>query len=290
MDKVKEIRQKIQHLKELPPLPAMAEKILSLSDETDIKELAETIEKDPCLSARILGLANAAYFGWPGGVRTIYDAIYKVLGLKIVRSIAIGLILGGLFKAEKCPRFSSDRYWFTSVATAMMAQSLYLHMTADLRRDLRDIYMDGLLHKLGLPVLVHLFPQEMNGIFSADDSNGEYSLNVKCREVIGINPCEAGAWLARRWHLPKDIVCVIENSGDFSYKKDFWAIVQLVGYCSRQAELLFKGDEMLNGLDQLNALGIDAAVLEKENQTVFCKIKGISEMALLLSGSESNNG
>jgi len=290
MDNVNKIRQRIQALKELPPLPAMAQKILSLSDETDIKELAETIEKDPCLSARILGLANAAYFGWPGGVRTIYDAIYKVLGLKIVRSIAIGLILGGLFKAEKCPRFSSDRYWFTSVATAMMAQSLYMHLTADLRGDLRDIYMDGLLHKLGLPVLVHLFPQEMNGIFSAGDSHGEYSINVKCRDVIGINPCLAGAWLARRWHLPEDIVCVIENSGDFSYKKDFWAIVQLVGYCSRQAELLFKGDEMLNGSDQLDALGIDAAVLEKENQTVFCKIKGISEMALLLSGSESGNG
>jgi len=290
MEKVKNIRQKIQHLKELPPLPAMAQKILSLSDDGDIRALAETIEKDPCLSARILGLANAAYFGWPGGVRTIYDAIYKVLGLKIVRSIAIGLILGGLFKAEKCPRFSSERYWFTSVATAMMAQSLYLHLAIDLRSDLRDIYLDGLLHKLGLPVLVHLFPQEMHGIFSAGDGNGESSLNAKCRDVLGINPCQAGAWLARRWHLPEDIVCVIENSGDFGYKKEFWAIVQLVGYCSRQAELLFRGDEVLNGSDQLDALGIGAAVLEKEKQAVFCKMKGISEMALSLSASGTGNG
>ena len=290
MEDVKEIRQRIQHLKELPPLPIMAQKILSLTDDADIKELAETIEKDPCLSARILGLANAAYFGWPGGVRTIYDAIYKVLGLKIVRSIAIGLILGGLFRAEKCTRFSVDRYWFTSVATAMMAQSLFTHMPADLRRNLGDIYLDGLLHKLGLPVLVHLFPEEMNRAFSRGDGHGEHSLNVKCRNVLGIDPCRAGGWLARRWHLPEDIVCVIENCGDYSYRKDYWAIVQLVGYCSRQAESLFKKDELLDERELLDTIGIGAVALESEKRKLFDKIEGISEMALLLSGNGSGNG
>ncbi len=73
---ITEVRHKVLKLKGVPPMPVTAQKILSIIDNADISELAGVIEQDPCLAARLIGLANSAYFGWPGGVHTISDAIY----------------------------------------------------------------------------------------------------------------------------------------------------------------------------------------------------------------------
>jgi HD-like signal output (HDOD) protein len=285
---IKEIRQRIRLLQELPPLPVMAQKILSLSNEdADIQELADTIEKDPCLSARLLGLANAAYFGWPGGVRTMYDAIYKVLGLKMVKSLAIGLILGGTFRADRCRNFSIDRYWFTAVATAIMTQNFLPHVSPEFRNNLDNIYLDGLLHNLGLPVLVHLFPQEMEEVFSMAIACSDRPINECAREVLAIDTCQAGGWLARKWHLPEDIICVIDHHSNSGYRKDFWPIVLLVGYCARNANALFFGTNAGHEPELLALLGISEEAAVRQRRKAITDMEGISEMAALLSEGSS---
>jgi len=291
MTDAKYIRQKIQLLKELPPLPVMAQKILSMSnDEADIQVLADTLEKDPCLSARIIGLANAAYFGWPGGVRTMYDAIYKVLGLKMVKNLAVGLILGGLFRPEKCGTFSVERYWFNAVATAIMAQNLFPHMPPALRLGLDNIYLDGLLHDIGLPALVHLFPEEMDRVFPRRNGQDGRSLGEISRDILGIAPSQAGGLLARKWHLPEDFVCVIEYHDDPGYEGEFWTIAHLVGCCARLAGSFYGnrgfGDE--SGLTE--RLGITEASLEKVKLAAIGNLEGIREMAMLFSKNGSVNG
>ncbi|HKZ18279.1 MAG TPA: HDOD domain-containing protein [Geobacteraceae bacterium] len=288
---IREIRQRIRLLQELPPLPVMAQKILSLSnDDTDIKELADTIEKDPCLSARLLGLANAAYFGWPGGVRTMYDAIYKVLGLKMVKSLAIGLILGGTFRADKCKNFSIQQYWFTAVATALMTQNLLPHISSEFRNNLDNIYLDGLLHNLGLPVLVHLFPLEMEQVFSLAGARSDRPVNECAKEVLAIDTCQAGGWLARKWHLPEDIICVIDHHKNCGYRNDFWPIVLLVGYCARSAKALFFGTRSGQEPEIPALLGICEEAAESQRRKAIRDIEGISEMAALLSGNGPGNG
>jgi HD-like signal output (HDOD) protein len=288
---IKEIRQRIRLLQELPPLPVMAQKILSLSNEdADIQELADTIEKDPCLSARLLGLANAAYFGWPGGVRTMYDAIYKVLGLKMVKSLAIGLILGGTFRADRCKNFSIHQYWFTAVATAILTQNLLPRISSEFRDNLDNVYLDGLLHNLGLPVLVHLFPEEMEEVFSTARACSDRQLGECTREVLSIDICQAGGWLARKWHLPEDIVCVIDHHNNSGYRNGFWPIVLLVGYCARSANSLFFRKPFRHEPELLSLLGISQDLAERQRRKAIDDMEGISEMAALLSGNGSGNG
>jgi HD-like signal output (HDOD) protein len=41
-------------------------------------------------------------------------------------------------------------------------------MSRDHRCEIDNIYMDGLLHNLGFPVLVHLFPNEMDQVLSGE--------------------------------------------------------------------------------------------------------------------------
>ncbi len=291
IDESGKIRRRVQLLKELPPLPAMAQKILSLSnDDTDITELASAIEKDPPLSARIIGLANSAYFGWPGGVRTIYDAVYKVLGIRMVKSLAIGLILGGVFRVGKNMESHLQRYWFTAVATAIISQNLFSHVSAEIKDDIDNIYMDGLLHNLGFPVLAHLFPDKLEQLFSGETRHDMFPSDVQLGELTGIEPGRAGGLLARKWHLPEDIVNVIEHHADPAYRDEYWPIALLVGYCARHAGTMLSGNGSPDYLQIPAVLGIKDAIVEEEKLTLVKKIEGINEMALLLSGNGSGNG
>jgi HD-like signal output (HDOD) protein len=57
------IRLEIQKIKELPPLPVIAQQLLATinDDDTSIDDIAKVIQSDPILTSRILGLANSAF-------------------------------------------------------------------------------------------------------------------------------------------------------------------------------------------------------------------------------------
>ena len=66
-DHVTEIRTKVRSLTDLPPVPAVAQRLLALltDENVEVDDVARTIEMDPGLSARIIGLAGSAYFASP---------------------------------------------------------------------------------------------------------------------------------------------------------------------------------------------------------------------------------
>jgi HD-like signal output (HDOD) protein len=283
-DTVTEARRKILLLKELPPFPMVAQRILRISDDlVDVNELAGIIEQDPCLSARILGFANSAYFGWPGGVRTIRDAVYKVLGLKMLKNLALSLILGGMFRTEKCGNFKVEHYWFTVLTTGIMAQSLLPHISPDLGVEVDNIHLNGLLFNLGLPVLTHVFPREMSTVLAGKNTDPDGTLAERARNALGIDQYTAGGWLARKWHLPRDIVAVIEHHHDRGYRGEHWPIVLLVGYCARLAEGLFTGTAAADDRNVLQVLGMDEATADRERSALERQREVISDIAAIPS-------
>ncbi|MDD2321066.1 MAG: HDOD domain-containing protein [Geobacteraceae bacterium] len=281
-----EVRQRILLLREIPPMPLIAQKILCMSPDADMSELANTIEKAPEIAARLLGMANAAYFGWPGGVRTIYDAIYKVLGIKLVKSFVLGLAFSDVFDVKKCRLFRPDKYWFTAMVAAQLSQSLLPTLDIALREEIDNVHLNGLLHNLGLTVLAHLFPIELSQAFSLPFDDETPSVTDKISTVLGMDHAQAGGWLARKWHLPRDIVCVMEHHKEVDYRGDFWPIVLLVGYAERQAVRLFT-DGALQREPQFEAiLGIGEESLEKMQRTLDGQLEDLHAMATLMATGE----
>lgn len=278
-----EIRQRILLLKEVPALPLIAQRILCMSVDSDVAELADMIEKEPCIAARIIGVANSAYFGWPGGVRTIYDAVYKVLGIKLVKSLAIGIALGGALDVKKCRGFRPEEYWFSAIVTAQLSQAFLPSVIRELRGGLENVHVNGLLHNFGLPVLAYLFPDELSRAFDSPSQENQQSTTERIRAVLGIDQNQAGGWLARKWHLPRDIVCVMEHHKDTGYRGDFWPVVLLVGYCERQAKRFFQRDSMLQEPEIEALLGINEATVEKMGYRIECQIDDIHSMASLIA-------
>jgi HD-like signal output (HDOD) protein len=268
-------------------MPLIAQRILASAPRADIDDLSAIIQQDPALCARLIGLANSAYFGWPGGIHTIRDAIYRVLGLKLVVSLAMGLVLNKALHTDRCRGFRPEQYWFTAIATGIIAQSVYPHIDPSLCKEVENAYLNGLLHNLGVAVLVHLFPDEMTRVFADLDGQPGKSLSTCAKAVLGIDQYMAGGWLARRWHLPEDIITVIDHGEEPGYKGEFWPLVLLVRYCAWQASDLFCGREATMRTDFPQVLGIASAAGEKARNAVAAQIEEIGALALKMSRGDA---
>lgn len=281
-----EVRQKILLQKEIPPLPLIAQRILSLSPDAEVSELAGLIEQSPEIAARLIGTANAAYFGWPGGVRTISDAIYKVLGIKLVKSLVIGLAMGNAFDIAGCRGFKPERYWFTAVVTAQLAQGLFSSLPQPMRCGLENVHMDGLLHNLGIAVLAHLFPGELSRALLRPPADRVPPTTERIRTAVGVDQMQAGGWLARKWHLPRNIVLAMEHHKDLGYRGDCWPVVLLVAYGERRAQQLCASGDMGCEPELEALLGLEEKAVDRMRLKIGGQFEELKAMVDLMAGGE----
>ncbi len=234
-----ETRLEIQKLNELPPLSPVVNQFMRAVQDDDIGlgELAHIIEQDPALLARIIGLANSAYFGSPDRVTSAEDAIIKVLGLNTTKSIALSILLSGPFDASCCPSFNAERYWLSAVFCASLCQRLAPLIRSSDAPSPSEAYLGGMIYNLGLLALVHLYPDRMKGVFAALDENMQSQLLISLElEALGVNHLEVGGWLGRKWHLPEAVVVVMENRLQDNYQGEHRSLVGLVAFAAALAK------------------------------------------------------
>ena len=231
---------RVQDILLLPPLPAVAVQLLRLisREDCDIRELSELIELDPGVAARIVGIANSAYFARPTPVCSVADAITRVLGLNLVRGIAIGIALSKPFDTGACPGFNVEGYWYRAMCSAALAAQLA--PLADLPDTAHGcLYLSGLLHNLGQLVLVHAFPDRMSRVFRSCSGADVVELLALEAQQVAMTETEAGTLIARRWQLPAGVTDVIEFLHDPVRAGASEPLVALIAYCSIAARTLY---------------------------------------------------
>jgi HD-like signal output (HDOD) protein len=228
---------RIRALPDLPPLPAVAQQILGqvTSEQVDIPRLSKTIEQDPALFGRIIGVANSAYFGCPDRIYTVSQAIVRVLGLNMVKSLALGIVLNEPFKQSSCHGFDLKQHWFQSMFTAMLCRWMARYVTKTDRDFSDQVYLAGLLSKLGELVLTHLFPSEMSDVYARQQIENDIDVLDLQAEIIGISSLEASAILAKKWHLPVSLQTLYRHFHASDYQGPHWQLVHLVRLCSHLA-------------------------------------------------------
>lgn len=256
-------RREIQRQKELPTLTPSIQRILAACEDHHVSQtaLAETLGEAPTIAARILGLANSAFFGQRDGVRSLPHAI-TVLGMVMVRSVAAGLTLSGAFDSRRCRGFSAERYWTSAVLTALLAQQLRPLIAAGVRPPPDSVYLGGLLHNIGLLALVHLHPAEMERAFAAYAVAPASTLGTHIRAELEIDHYQAGVWLGSKWHFPRELLLVMEHHYNPAYRGDHWPLVLLEGLAARWANQILDGrDEIAGEQESLAILGLAAPAI-----------------------------
>jgi HD-like signal output (HDOD) protein len=195
---------------ELPPLPEIAERVAKLAGDDSIEaegadanatgalELARLIQRDVALAAQVMRVANSALYARGTAIVTLKQAI-SWLGLREIRRIAFSFaVRGQLFGATQ---FHTEltQLWRESVTTALFAQEL----ARSKRRNVESAYLGGLLHRVGLAVILWRLgravrPQD----FGARDSLAYF--------VAGFEP-QVGSQLARAWQLPPYVAACIRH-------------------------------------------------------------------------------
>ena len=204
-------RYKVQQLKQLPALSITVSRLLSMLSNADLEidDLAKVIEQDPPLTARIIGLANAAYFSPPRPISSVTEAIIRVLGLQMVKTLALSIALCGAFDTSRCPGFRLDEYWFRAFASAQLARNLVMQMNAKQRLDPDEIYLTALLLDIGVLVLVHEFPEAYAKVLAELQKEPAQNVGRLEQDHLGISSLQAGEWLTERWNLPQFVVQAI---------------------------------------------------------------------------------
>ncbi len=197
----------------LPPLPATAQEILAcFGDEfIDAVKVAEVVEGDPGICARLLGLANSAYFGLAEPVNCINEAISRVLGVDTVRSLVLAMAIQKTFSSQDCPAFDLEHFWTHSLLTAECCKRVVAadEQSSDVDRDLA--YSAGLCYNLGLMALVHLSPSRTNTVLtklrngSAQDRLAQYMI-----AEFDTDHRIMTAELTRTWSLPEPMVAAFQ--------------------------------------------------------------------------------
>ncbi len=276
-------KREILNIKHLPPLSATATQLLdTVSDPgVEIDLLAKIIANDPGLSARILGLANAAFFAQANPVNTVKEAIVRVLGINMVKSLAMSIAMCGVFDTSKCKEFDLAQYWTSALGCAALSRQIALKIPASLRPDIDSVYLCGLMRSLGALILAYVSPVEYDAVFKALKSDPLADKRALEEEMVGLSMSQAGEWLASRWHMPTTVVSVIAHNSDRNFSGEHEGEVLIVGAVSNWIMRFQRGEEYLISSDTrlTERLELEAALLDEVEEAFRGKWDEIRSLA-----------
>ncbi|HSV69377.1 MAG TPA: HDOD domain-containing protein [Methylibium sp.] len=189
-------------VRELPPLPAVVmDLIRSMRDESlGAEQLGARIGRDQALAARTLRLANSPFYGVPRKVTCVAEAT-TLLGLRTVRSLALGAGVAGSFSTPACAGFDFAAFWRHSIGAALCAASL----ARALRQDEGLAFTVGLLHDIGCLALASGFGEAYAGVLRHQQAH-DCPVQEAERAVLGTDHAAVGALLAEHWRFAPAVV------------------------------------------------------------------------------------
>lgn len=221
------IKQRLEETLEIPPLPETAQRIIKLrvDPNADIKDLTDIVETDPALAAQVVSWASSPYYAAPGKIKSVHDAIVRVLGFDLVLNLSLGLALGKTLNLPKDHARGFSPYWHQAVYGAATMEALVGAIPPKERPAMGLAYLAGLLHNFGYLILAEVFPPHFASICRYQEANPYSNHCLIERHLIGVTREQLGGWLLRLWNMPEE-VCVglrFQNEAEYSGENQAYA-------------------------------------------------------------------
>ncbi len=231
------IRARLQDTLEIPPLQETARRIIRLraEPEPEMQDLIGIVETDPCLAAQVVSWANSSYYGHRGPVKSIEDAVIRVLGFDLVINLALGLALGKALELPKEHPLGTTPYWRKAAYCATAMESLVRLIPAPQRPELGLAYLIGLLHNFGYLIMAHIFEPQFTRVCRYLEVNPHLPSPVIEQYLLGVSREQMSAWLMQSWEMPDELVVALR----FQHLPDYR------GPHARYAQLLALSNSLL---------------------------------------------
>jgi len=196
------VQQALGLLGSLPALPRLYWDLVKEIDSPDSSatSVAAIIEQDVAMTARLLQLANCAFFACGRRVRSVRDAV-ALLGLMPIRSIVLSLQVFRAMGSICAPAgFSLEAVQKHSLRVGQLASSMLRDSEGR-----KNAFSAGMLHDIGQLVIAVGMPERCAAL-RAEVAAGARLLHEVETEVLGCNHAEIGAQMLSAWGLPIPIV------------------------------------------------------------------------------------
>lgn len=261
MFKNKKVLEIMNDLDGLPTLPTIYTKVCRLIEENvNIECIAEVIEEDQIITAKILQIANSIFYGKQTG--SVKQAIV-FLGLANVKNIVLSISLiekSGI----QCNAFpAKEMLWRHVSLTNKLVYMIYEEL---LHKKLPSISATaGLLHDIGKAILMQNFPKQYQRVSEQIKSDSHDTVCEMESQILSVSHQEIGGFLLNWWGMPQSIV----EAAAFHHmpfdkrviEKELVCVVHLADYYSW--EKMGKGALAMLDTDVFPFLGINQQECEQ---------------------------
>jgi HD-like signal output (HDOD) protein/nitrogen-specific signal transduction histidine kinase len=230
----KPLINELSTFKNLPTLPHILLKLLDACNQenVDLVAVADIVEKDASLSAKLLKLVNSAYFGLPNKIAGIGQAVVYV-GTSTIRNMAICACVYEAFpNSNSTGLFNMKSFWWHSLKCAFIAKAI----TSEINLDQPDeAFVTGLLHDIGKLVLWTNFRTAYEEILRQCSDHSQSV--VEEEHAFGATHCQVGAWLLQHWCFQEGIADSVAYHHEFPERiSQAFAMTQVVWIANRLSQ------------------------------------------------------
>ena len=237
----------------LPPFPQVAIRILQLANKENVQlhQLSDLISSDPAFASEVLTIANSVLYAPRYPATSILQAV-AVLGINNLQGMC--LTVGTRVYMGDARAFPFVRgIWRHSMASALIAEQLA--MAGFMDKD--AAYTSGVLHDIGRLALSAVRANEYAQLMETHTGGASSILQAE-RDQFGLDHCEIGHQLVKKWKLPKDFESIVSKHHVPLDEDSSWGMSELIGLSCRLADTAgfpaFPGCQLTPYADLLNLL------------------------------------
>ena len=197
----------VRQVRDLPALPAAVLRVMQIADDpkASAPDVARALTSDQALAARVLKLANSAFYGASRRISTVSEAVV-ILGLRTTRNLAMATSCEEMM-AREVSGYAMQRgaLWRHSLACGSAAQALAKRAHI---RGVEEAFVAGLLHDIG-KVILSTYQREKFALVLRRTLERGIPYSEAEQEIFGFDHAEAGARLLERWNLPSSLVSAV---------------------------------------------------------------------------------
>lgn len=194
----------------IPTLPVIVQRVAQVLQDPQAgsREIGALVAQDPGIAAKVLKIANSAYYGLRERCLSTEQAS-TVLGMRVLRNVVTQAAVISQFDHLAGSEFDLDGMWRHSVLTAQAAHMLAKRARGSLGIGADELYTCGLLHDIGQVVLLENTGAEYVEIVRRSQREN-LPLFVCEEQHLGFTHTDVGAMIAVQWGLPTQIASAIE--------------------------------------------------------------------------------
>jgi HD-like signal output (HDOD) protein len=225
--------EKIRDCGELPSLPAVALRVMDLTQKEDVssQQVADAISMDPALVAKVLRTVNSPFYGCSQAIGSMNGAVV-MLGMQSVKTLVLGFSIVNALASQKTKGFDHVTYWRRSLYAATAARILGARVWVT---EKEACFLAALLMDVGMLVMDKMLGDTYAACVAKSRNHAD--LMAQENKAFEMNHQQVGAILAEKWKLPELLAIPMANHHspdkvEDSHTKVYTDVVALAARCA----------------------------------------------------------